>query len=150
MRMMYDGRWERAREDDKKRKERELASGVRKRVKLSYPHSYQSCFTTATVLAQCLDIRILFVGGLLGRYPSLKTRQYHRLRRKLGISPDYADIACLSVVIVPSLALSSSCRLHLAFPRQIIFHFFFFEIKWSRHHFPRRLPAERLLVFFNV
>lgn len=50
---------------DRKRKERELTLGVRKRVKLSYPHSYQSCFTTATVLAQCLNIRILFVGGLL-------------------------------------------------------------------------------------
>jgi len=50
---------------DRKRKKQELASGVRKRVKLSYPHSYQSCFTTATVLAQYLNIRILFVDGLL-------------------------------------------------------------------------------------
>jgi len=88
---------------------------VRKRVKLSYPHSYQSCFTTATVLAQCLNIRILFVGGLLAAIPSLKTRQYRRLRRELGISSDYADIACLFVVTVLLLTLSSFCRLHLAF-----------------------------------
>lgn len=113
-------------EDDKKRKERELASGVRKRVKLSYPHSYQSCFTTATVLAQCLDIRILFVGGLLGRYPSLKAPIPSFAAKVGNIPQDYADIACLSVVIVPSLALSSSCRLHLTFPRQVIFHSFFF------------------------
>jgi len=60
-----------------------VVSGVRERVKLSYPHSYQSRFTSATVLAQCLNIRMLFEGELV----LAGTTRAHPAR-----APDYADV----------------------------------------------------------
>lgn len=54
------GRKEKKRERKRWEKRGADSLGMRKRVKLSYPHSYQFCFTIATVLAQCFNIRILF------------------------------------------------------------------------------------------